>query len=163
MDVLLLENIVINYFILLLTAKISKNKTSNLRLLLGSFIGASYVLLLIICPNIKIYYTAFAKIILSLVIIAVVFSVEKIKEFLKIISIFYISTFIFAGAAFAFLYINRSDGIVKNGIIYIFWNSDWIMIMLSIIVVGIILKVLLEFFQYRLKKEPTYCIYIYCI
>lgn len=148
-----MENVIINYLILLVTAKFSKGKTSNLRLLLGAFLGASYVIVLIIYPGIKIYYTTIAKIVLSFAIIAVSFDIDKIITLFKLLAIFYISTFIFAGAAFAFIYFNQSSGFVKNGIVYVFWNSKWTVLFLSIVMVGIIVRIFWEILQSKFIKE----------
>ena len=148
-----MENIVINYFILLVTAKFSKNRTTNLRMFLGALIGALYVVLLIIFPNMKVYYTTMAKIILSLAIIAITFSPEKLTTFLKTLAIFYISTFIFAGAAFAFLYFNQSGGFIRNGIIYAFWKTKWTLLFFSTIMVGITVRIFWEVLQYKFVRE----------
>jgi len=153
LDVLFLENIVMNYLILLMTAKFSKRKTSNLRMFLGALIGAVYVAIMIIVPGMKVYYSTFAKVLLSLVIVAVAFSPEKIGTFIKTLAIFYVSTFIFAGAAFAFLYFNQSGGFVRNGIVYVFWQSKWTLLFLSIVLVGIIVRIFWEIWQQKFVKE----------
>ncbi|MCX7746972.1 MAG: sigma-E processing peptidase SpoIIGA [Clostridia bacterium] len=153
LDVLFLENIVMNYLILLMTSKLSKNKPSHLRLFLGALVGASYVIVLILLPGMKVYYTTFAKIALSFLIIAVAFSPEKIAAFFKTLAIFYISTFIFAGAAFTFLYFNQSGGFVRNGVVYVFWQSKWTFLVLSIALVGIIARIFFDVIQYKLFKD----------
>lgn len=153
MDVLFLENVVMNYLILLVTAKFSRNKTSSLRLLMGALVGACYVVLLILCPGIKFYYTAMGKIALSLIMIAVAFTPEKALSFFKTLVIFYISTFIFAGAAFALMYFNHTGGFVRNGIVYVFWQSKWTVLLLSIVMVGIIVKIFWELVQYKFIKD----------
>lgn len=153
LDILFLENIVMNFLILLVTAKFSKGNTTSLRLFLGSIIGAAYVIILILFPSMKVYYTAFAKIILSFLIIAVSFAPEKVGVFFKTLAIFYISTFIFAGAAFAFLYFNQNGGFVKNGIVYVFWQSKWTLLFLSIITVAIIVRIFWEVIQYRFIRD----------
>jgi stage II sporulation protein GA (sporulation sigma-E factor processing peptidase) len=152
-DVLVLENIIMNYLILLVAAKFSKSKTSNLRLLLGALVGATYVVFMIVLPGIKVYYTALAKVLLSFAIVAVAFSPEKLSDFLKTLAIFYVSTFIFAGAAFAFLYFNQNGGFVRNGIVYVFWQSKWSVLFLAVIMTGIIVRVLCELLQYKFVKE----------
>lgn len=153
LDVLFLENVVINYLILLVTAKFVKSTTSNLRLFLGAIVGALYVVVLILLPDIKIYYTTFFKIVLSFAIVAVAFSPEKIKGFLKILAMFYISTFIFAGAAFAFLYFNQSGGFIRNGIFYASWKSNWTVLFLAMVTGGIIMRIFWEILQNRFIKE----------
>jgi len=66
---------------------------------------------------------------------------------------FYGSTFIFAGAAFAFIYFNQSGGFVRNGIVYVFWRYKLTLLALSIMTVGIIIKVLIEIIQSRAKEK----------
>lgn len=142
-----------NYLILLVTAKFTRSRTTSLRLFLGSMLGAIYVVVLILCPGIKVYYTALAKFLLSLLIIAVSFSPDRFKSFFKTLAVFYASTFVFAGAAFAFLYFNQSGGFVKNGIVYVFGGSNWTLLIFTIITVGIIGRVFWEVMSYRLVKD----------
>ncbi len=153
LDILFLENLVINYLILYTTSKLSKLRASTLRLFAGAAVGAFYVILLILLPGMKAYYTIFSKLLLSLFIIAVTFSPRKVLEFIKVLVIFYISTFIFAGAALAFLYFNQQGGFVKNGIIYEFGRSKLSLIIFSIFTVGIIIKIFLEVIQTRLLRD----------
>lgn len=152
-DVLLLENLVINYLILSVTAKFSRLKVSSLRLFAGAIVGALYVIFIILQPGKNIYYTTFAKILLSVFIIAITFSPRKVLPFIKTLVIFYISTFIFAGAALAFLFFNQQGGFVKNGIVYVFGQSKWSLVFFSVVTVGIIIKIFMEVIQSRITKE----------
>lgn len=153
LDVLILENLVINYLILYVTAKFSKYRTSTLRLFSGAIIGALYVGIIIIEPDIKVFYTTLAKILLSFFIIAVTFPPRKIMTFIKTLVIFYISTFIFAGAALAFLFFNNQGGFVKNGIVYVFGQSKWSLMFFSLVTVGIIIKIFMEVIQSKFPRE----------
>ncbi|AUG57990.1 sigma-E processing peptidase SpoIIGA [Acetivibrio saccincola] len=152
-DILILQNVVMNYLILFMTSKLSKTRISNLRLLLGSLVGASYVVFLLLFPEMKIYYTTVAKILLSLFIVAVTFYPPEFKSFMRILAIFYISTFIFAGAAFAFLYFNKTGGLIQNGIFYIFADSKWSMMFFSSVTVCIIVKIFWDLIQERFIKD----------
>lgn len=118
LDVLIIENIVINYLILLVTARFTKCRTSSLRLLLGAAVGTSYVVIMMLLPGIKAYGTIIAKLLLSAAIVAVSFNVRKLMTFLKILAVFYMSTFVFAGAALAFTYFVQGGGFVRNGILW---------------------------------------------
>ena len=153
LDVIILENIVMNYLILLTTSKFIRSKTSNFRLLVGAIIGAAYVVLMVVLPGIKVFYTVFARILLSFVIVAVASTPKKFMAFFKTLAIFYVCTFIFAGAAFAFLYFNQNGGFVRNGIIYVFWQSKWTVLFLSIVMVIIIVRIFWDILQYRVVKE----------
>ncbi len=156
LDILFLENLVINYFILALTSKFTKSKASNLRLFLGALLGSGYVVILVLFPGLKVYYSTIAKIALSFLIVAVTFSPEKVFSFLKIIAIFYISTFIFAGAAFAFIYFGTNGGFIQSGIIYIFTGYKWPIFILVIITVGIITSIFWEMIQYKFVREELF-------
>lgn len=153
LDILLLENLVINYLILYVTAKFLRLKASTLRLFAGAVVGALYVAFIILLPGMKVFYTTLAKILLSLSIVAVAFSPKKVLPFIKTLVIFYISTFIFAGAALAFLFFNQQGGFVKNGIVYVFGQSKWTLLFFSFVTVGIIIKIFMEVIQSRYLKE----------
>jgi len=152
LDVLILENIVMNYLILLMTAKFSKNTISHLRLFLGALVGALYVAFLVVFPSFSVYYTTMAKIAISFAIVAIAFSFNKFTAFFKTMVMFYVSTFIFAGAGFAFLYFNHSGGFVRNGFFYVYWNSKWTVMALCVATVGIIVKIFWDILQNRLVK-----------
>ncbi len=153
LDVLILENLVINYLILYVTSKFCRYRTSTLRLFSGAIIGALYVGIIIIEPDIKVFYTTLAKILLSFFIIAVTFSPRKIMTFVKTLVIFYISTFIFAGASLAFLFFNDQGGFVKNGIVYVFGQSKWSLMFFSLVTVCIIIKIFMEVIQSKFTRE----------
>ncbi len=153
MDVLLLENLVINYLILYVTAKFSRVRVSSLRLFIGAAVGALYVAFIIVQPGMKIYYTTLAKILLSFFIVAITFSPRKVLPFLKTLVIFYISTFIFAGAVLAFLFFNQQGGFVRNGIVYVPGYSRWFSVFLGIVTVGIIINIFREVIQSRISKD----------
>lgn len=152
-DILFFENLVINFLILWISKRVIKSPTSSLRLFLGALIGAAYVILLLILPGVKAYYTATAKFLLSLLIIAVSFNPKKVSEFIKTLCVFYITTFVFAGGAFAFLYLNGSGGFIRNGIVYFFGDSKWTAIFLSVATVGILMGVIRELWISRHIKD----------
>lgn len=147
LDVLLLENILMNYLILAVTSKFLKKRVKSLRLLLGAFIGAVYVIILLFLPQIHIYYSLSAKLILSVVIIGVTFFPKKLHEFIKTFTCFYMTTFIFAGAAFAFLSLNQGGGIVRNGAFYVYLNSKMSFILIAALVTLILIRAFYQFIK----------------
>lgn len=156
LDIIILENIVINYLILTVTAKFSKNKASNFRLLLGSMLGAAYLVLMILLPDMRIYTTILSKFLLSLAMVAVTFNLAKISSFLRTLVLFYASTFLFAGAGFAFLFFNHSGSVVRNGVIMSpvsMINTKWSELLLAIAVTFIILRVVWDIIQNKFLRE----------
>lgn len=115
-DIVILENIIINYIILLATGLILKTKINHIRLLLASLIGAIYTI--ISYTNILKGHISFVlKIILSFVIVYIAFNPQNLRKLWKDILFFYLTSFVFGGAAFALLYIVRpQDILMKNGL-----------------------------------------------
>lgn len=115
-DVVLFQNMVMNYIIILATAIIMKIKIKHIRFIIAAFIGAIYSILTYVFP-IKIYSNFFLKIILSIVIIYVSYNPPNMKKMWKELLIFYLTSFAFGGASFALIYIIKpQDILMKNGL-----------------------------------------------
>ncbi len=154
LDIIILENIVINYLILFVTAKFSKTNASSFRLLLGALLGAAYLTMMILLPTMKIYTTILSKLLLSLAMVAVTFNFNKISYYFKTLVIFYASTFLLAGAGFALLFFNRDWSIVRNGIVMSpLLNTKWTELLLAFAVTFIILRVIWDIIQNRFLRE----------
>lgn len=117
-DELFLENFIMNYIILYITAYFSKIKPKWYRLSFASALGATYVILTYIV-NISIYNNLIFKAILSVLIVIVGFNFKKTVEFLKIICIFYLTTFAIGGAGFCIGYFSDAITITDSGVIYV--------------------------------------------
>ena len=117
LDIILLENICMNYIILLATGIINKCKISYFNILLSSIIGAVYAI--ITYMNImKAYSNIIIKIILSIVMIYISFKANDVKKLFKELTIFYLTSFAFGGISFALLYlINPTEIKLKNGVL----------------------------------------------
>ncbi|HHW57689.1 MAG TPA: sigma-E processing peptidase SpoIIGA [Clostridia bacterium] len=133
LDVIFLENLFINYLILSLTKKFSKKNSKSIRLFLGALLGSSYVLLFFLLPY-KIIHELFTKLILSFLIIYMAFMPKTLKEFLRILAIFYLISFSLGGTILAILYMTKYN-------LYNFW-------------IGILIAVLLLYtnWDYIIKK-----------
>ena len=116
LDIIFLENICMNYIILLATGLIVKVKIKHIKIFLSSIIGGAYV----VCSYItkfEVYSNTILKILLSIAMIYLAFSPKNIKGILKQITIFYLTSFAFGGCAFALLYFVKPQNIlVKNGV-----------------------------------------------
>lgn len=116
LDIILLENICMNYIILLATGIINKCKISHFRILLSSILGAIYAVIAYI--NIfQAYSTIILKIILSIAMIYIAYLAKDVKKLFKELVIFYLTSFAFGGISFALLYIiNPSEVKLRNGV-----------------------------------------------
>lgn len=115
-DIVLIENLIMNYIILFTTAVVLKIKVNHIRFILASLLGAGYSIIAYI-GIIKVYSSIILKIILSVLIIYIAFNPQNIKKMCKDLLLFYLVSFVFGGAAFALIYIIRPQNILmKNGL-----------------------------------------------
>lgn len=115
-DVILIENVFMNYIILYSTGLIYKIKPQNIRIIISSIIGAFYALISYMQIT-EIYSGLAIKFILSLAMVYIAFNSQNLKILLKQLLMFYLTSFIFGGAAFALMYfINPQKIIMENGI-----------------------------------------------
>lgn len=115
-DIVLIENLMMNFIILLATGLILKKRIKKLRLLLSSLLGAIYSVVSYL-SILEIYTSMILKIILSIVMIYIAFNPQSLKKMWKDLLIFYLTSFVFGGAAFALIYIVKPQEILmKNGL-----------------------------------------------
>ena len=105
LDVLIFENMIMNYVILHITSLVASRRVKWYRLIAGAAIGTVYAV-------ISLWLSAFlhaliGKIILSALMVLATYFPKKMKEFLRISAIFYGITFLFAGISFAILFTGR--------------------------------------------------------
>lgn len=115
-DIVLLENIFMNYIILFATGYIMKLPMNYLRILISSLLGGCYAIITYL-GILPIYSHIIMKIILSISMVYVAFNGKTFKSFLKQLILFYLISFAFGGCALALLYFIKPENIfVKNGV-----------------------------------------------
>lgn len=112
-EYLLIENIIINFIILYVTEKITRTKTSKLRLFIASLVGSLYTLI-VFFPNLQFMGRFLIKISVSILILIIAFNPERFKEFLKQLSTFYLISFAFAGTTIGIFYILNNKLTISN-------------------------------------------------
>lgn len=117
-DVVLLENLCMNYIILFGTGYIIKLKIKHWRILVSSSIGAVYAILAYM-GIFPLYANIVVKIILSLCMVYIAFNPKNIKAIIKELALFYLVSFALGGCAFALLYIVRPQDIFMKDGVYI--------------------------------------------
>lgn len=115
-DIVLLENICMNYIILFGTAYIIKIKIKHIRIILASLLGAIYAVLSY-TEIVPMYTSLPIKIVLSICMVYIAFTPKKIKGLIKELVVFYLVSFALGGCAFALLYIVKPQDIfIHNGV-----------------------------------------------
>lgn len=153
-EYLLLENMIINYILLYLTKKFTKTEANNIRVLLASFIGAIYSLV-IFFPSLRFMTKFIIKFSVSILIIIVAFNPAKIKKIIRLIATFYVMAFIFAGASLALFYLADVKAYVGNGIFYI-RDFPVKMLVFAVSISYILIKIVWGYIQSILTKNKIY-------
>ena len=154
-DVVLIENLVMNYIILFATAVVLKLKIKQIRLISASLVGVIYTVISYI-SGLRIYSNFFLKLILSVIIIYIAFNPKSLKKLLKFTLIFYLTSFVFGGAAFALIYVVKPQDLLKNNGLILSLNSLKI-IGISAIIAFIIIIIGFKVVKNKISAKDMYC------
>lgn len=160
-DVVLFENLIMNYIILFTTSQILKIEQKHIRIILASLLGAIYSI--IAYMNIlDIYSKIPLKILLSIIIVYVAFNPQTVKKMWKYILFFYLVSFVFGGAAFSLIYIVKPQEILmKNGL---FLGTYPLKIaILGAIVAFITITIVFKLAKNKISKKDLFCEMEICI
>ena len=114
-DIVFLENLLLNYIILLATAIISKSKIKFFKFFLASSFGSLYAILNYII-NLNLFTNFLLKLFISIFMILLSFENKKMKIFFKNLIMFYLTSFTFGGAAFMLLFFISPESVIyENG------------------------------------------------
>lgn len=111
-DLIILENIIMNYIIILATGMICRAEIKQIRLLLSSILGAIYAVILYVI-SFNIYNNQITKILVSICMVYIAFNSKNIKMMFKQLVIFYLTSFCFGGAAYYLLH-NVNPNMLKS-------------------------------------------------
>ncbi|MGN1297198.1 MAG: sigma-E processing peptidase SpoIIGA [Clostridia bacterium] len=154
-DVVLIENLIMNYIILFTTGLILKLKIQPIRILIASLLGAIYSIIAY-AGVLKIYSSFILKIVLSVLIVYIAFNPQSVKKMWKDLLIFYLTSFVFGGAAFALIYIVKpQDIIMKNGLFLGTYPLKTVM--LGAVIAFIIIIAAFSIVKSKISKKDMFC------
>ena len=114
-DVVLIENIIMNYIIIFATGIIVRKKLNRIRMILASVIGAIYTVVAYI-TKLEVYSNIILKFLLSVIIVYISYNPQTMRKMWKDLLFFYMISFLFGGVAFALIYVIKpQDILMKNG------------------------------------------------
>lgn len=155
LDVILVENLCMNYIILFATGYIMKLKRKHIRLITSALVGGIYSILAYM-EIMEIYSNTIVKIILSIVMVYIAYIPKTVKELMKELTIFYLTSFVFGGCAFALLYFIKPQEIIfKNGVLIGTYPIK--IAILGGIVGFIITTIAFYIIKIRLGKKDIFC------
>lgn len=131
-DVLIVLNFIVDYFLIKLTASITKTNIKIFRMVASSFIGALFSLYIFL-PPLNAFLEILLKLVASVVTVFIGFGFVNIKRFLKNIITLFSVTFGFAGAMIGIWYIFKPNGMVINNSVVYFNISPVFLVLFSVV------------------------------
>lgn len=118
-DVLIVLNIYVNFFLLRATARFTHVPLKTFRCIISSIVGSLFSLTILL-PLSNFFWTLIIKLFAAAVITALAFGVRDRKIYIKLLIYFYIINFIFAGVV-GFLYLSFSPSFMafNNSYFYV--------------------------------------------
>ncbi|KUO73563.1 MAG: hypothetical protein APF77_02705 [Clostridia bacterium BRH_c25] len=150
-DVILLENLIMNYLILWSTARLTRYSYSKVKLIIASALGAVYAVLSYF-PEYSYLYSFLMKVLFSIFIVIIAYTPAYFHLLLKLIGIFYIVSFIFGGAAFGLFYFINGLNLTSNGISFI-EDFPVKILVAAVFAAYFTIKYSWDYVQHRIKRE----------
>lgn len=148
-DVLVIVNMIVDYFILLLSAAINKTQYKNLRLLLGAFFGGLSSLYIFL-PQQSIIIELLYRILTALLITFTSFGFKKFKIFARNAFSFLLATIVYGGAVFAIWLVFKPNSIVINNT-YVYYDISAVLL----IIISVVIYIIITIIKSILKREAV--------
>ena len=146
-DILFFTNFIMDYLIISVCSAIVPPKTKHIRKISASLLGGLYGVFIFI-PELKFIYSVLSVFLFSAGIVAIVFLPCKPKEYFRYLSVYYITSFIFAGCLYMILPF-IGGGMIRNNVIYF----DSINILLISLTLWFTIKKGIKYIKKHRKKE----------
>ncbi|MBE6797320.1 MAG: hypothetical protein E7531_03160 [Ruminococcaceae bacterium] len=148
-DVLVIVNMIVDYFILLLSAAINKAQYKNFRLLLGAFFGGLSSLYIFL-PQQPIIIELLYRILTALLITFISFGFKKLKIFVRNAFSFLLATIVYGGAVFAIWLIFKPNSILINNT-YVYYDISAVLL----IIISVVIYLVITITKSILKREAV--------
>jgi len=141
-DQYIIINTILNFVILRFTKYIIKSTSSNMKLVVSSFIGGIFALFMVF-PEIKFMTGFITKIIFSVILTLISFKSVNLKDFLKNLTVFYFVSFTIGGCGYAIM------NFIKSGN----FSSTTKLLSITVLLSYIILNVISSIYEKHLKYD----------
>lgn len=154
-DVVFLENLILNVIILYATSLIAKTNLKIIRTLISASIGSIYAIMYYIF-QIGLYSNIIFKFVLSVIMIYVAFNPKEFKTLLKVLILFYLTSFVFGGASLSVIYLVNAQRInIQNGMIIGKYTMNTIFT--GIIIAFIVIVIAFKIIKSKISKNDLFC------
>lgn len=151
-EYLFAENFITGGLIFLLSGKIAGIKLKKSLLLLGSVCCGVYSFTLF--WNTTPIMALAAKLIFSVIMVLLVFQVKKLRQFCRILLIFYLVSFAMGGITIGAAYFLGLKGVTQNSVAYL-GSFTYVDVILGCTITYLALRIFADFIKSRLRSEKT--------
>jgi len=156
-DQMFLENFIMNFIILYMTAVFSRVEYKWYRVTLSAVVGALYVIASFIFYFYD-FHQILLKLLLSIALVLIAFPMKKVADFVRTLFCFYAITFFIGGVSFGLSFMLNIYTIQDNGVIYV---SDFpVVIVAGAVLVSVML---IRYLMMFLKNKASIERFIYPI
>ncbi len=157
LDLIILENLCMNYLILFTTGKLLNRGIKKSRIFIASMLGALYVFSLYF--DVPTFVLNLSKFVIGAILVKICFCSKKITTVLKETIVYFFVSFIYAGCALGFVHIVRPKVVyIVNGIII---GGEYIfeVVLISAIVSWALIKSSIKLIKFKQKftKKDMIC------
>lgn len=153
-DVLIFLNLLVDYFLILATAKIVNSNIKTVRMVLSAIVGG-FSSLYIFLPQQNIITEVLFRILISSLVVMIAFGFRSLKSFLRNTAVFFAVTCAYAGIMFAFWTLFNPDGMVMNNSV-VYFNISPVVLVVCSVMGYLIYTFILRFFS-RSNKFAEHC------
>ena len=118
-DLLFLENLLANCFILKLASILSGSGLKTLKAFIAASFGAVYAVIAIIFPDSLVVTSTLTKIAISILMSLIAFKIRNLSEFLRRWGMILLSAFVLAGCTYALSGVLSGGVIAYGGLMYV--------------------------------------------
>lgn len=156
-DVLIILNTLVNYFILLAVRKITRSYTKRWRIAIGSLLGGASSLLIFL-ENTGVIMTIL-KIISAFLMVLITFGIKPIKQTLKRVFFLFAITFVFGGLTFAvYMLVDKDILLYSNGIVY--FDIDMTFLIVCSVISYAVITLVSKYTDKKAPKDKEYYVTI---
>ena len=145
-DIVILENCIVNFFLLTLTMKCIKHKCKLITLIISSLIGGIYTVVLLI-PRLNILACLPCELVVAFIMLRLVYGKTSIINMIKLLVTFLMITFTLSGVCFLFS-LKQNLSLIENTFKIEKYSVKYIM--LGIMIIYIIYSRFIEYIKDKL-------------
>ncbi len=158
-DVLFVVNFFITFFLLLITAKLSKRDDKMKRTVLASFIGGAYALV-ILCEDLNYAVSFFGKLAAACIIVLAAYKFRDFKTYVKEVCIFFFVNLLFVGIMVGLWLLFKPKGVIINNST-VYFNVSARVLLFSAFTAYVLSALIIRIYNSKASAKELYSVTVF--